>query len=227
MNYLFVVAHPDDEVLGAGGTICKLVEEGHKVGVCILSCVCKTREDEDLIEKIKESHKILGVHKTYFGEFECISINKAPHYEVVEYIEKSMIDFNAQVIFTHHPNDTNIDHYTVSEIVGEASRLSHRQLKDVKISPLQAVYYMEIPSSTDWSFNAICKKFEPNTFVSIIYENIDKKIKALEVYDNVIREMPHPRSVQALIARSYVRGSECGSDTGYAEAFECVYRVGV
>jgi LmbE family N-acetylglucosaminyl deacetylase len=118
MNYLFVVAHPDDEVLGAGGTICKLVEEGHKVGVCILSCVCKTREDEDLIEKIKESHKMLGVHKTYFGEFECISINKAPHYEVVEYIEKAMIDFDAQVIFTHHPNDINIDHYTVSEIVG-------------------------------------------------------------------------------------------------------------
>ena len=176
-------------------------------------------------QRIVESHKILGVHKTYFGEFECISINKAPHYDVVEYIENAMKDFNAEVIFTHHPNDTNIDHYTVSEIVGEASRLSHRQLKGVNIKPLKAVYYMEIPSSTDWSFNAICKKFEPNTFVCVDYDMILKKIKSLEVYDNVVRLEPHPRSRKALESLSVIRGSQSGNN--YAEAFECVYRVGV
>ncbi len=223
MNYLFVVAHPDDEVLGAGATINKLVNEGNDVSVCILSNQCNTRYDADLPASIKKSHKALGIRNSYIGSFKCLCFKDEPHQEMVQFIENAIIESNADVIFTHHPADLNNDHYITSISCMEASRLPQRQICDCK--KIQAIYYMEIQSSTDWGLNKAWRGFEANTYSEVSEKNIGHKLRALAVYDNVIRNHPHPRSCESIQALSVVRGSESGYK--YAEAFECVFRLGV
>ncbi len=100
MNYLFVVAHPDDEVLGAGATIHRLIREGHNVSVCMLSSQCNTRYDESLVVSMKDSHAILGIEKAYVGKFKCLCFKDKSHQEMVQFIENAIVDSNADVIFS-------------------------------------------------------------------------------------------------------------------------------
>ncbi len=224
MSYLIVAAHPDDEVLGAGGTIHKLVSSGKDVYVCIMSGLAEARslrpDTESLINDIAHCMKTLHVKDTLIGTFPNIEMNTVPHLELVQFVEKAITDFSADVIITHHPNDTNNDHMQTALAVNAAVRLFQRK---PGIKPLKALYYMEVPSSTDWALNTSCNKFNPNTFVEIGEEGIEKKINALTEYDGVMREFPHPRSDMALSGLAAFRGAQSGRN--YAEAFECVFNT--
>ena len=127
MNYLFVVAHPDDEVLGAGGTISKLAKEGNRVEVCILSSKAQARafrpEDNELDADMHGALKCLGVSKLYEGEFPNIQMNAVPHLQLVQFIEKAIQESGAEVVVTHHPADTNNDHLHTSLACQAAIRL--------------------------------------------------------------------------------------------------------
>ncbi len=223
MNYLFVVAHPDDEVLGAGATIHRLIREGYNVSVCMLSSQCNTRYDESLVVSMKDSHAILGIEKAYVGKFKCLCFKDESHQEMVQFIENAIVDSNADVIFTHHPTDLNNDHYITSLLCQEAARLPQRQICDC--NKIKAIYFMEVQSSTDWSFNTAWEQFRPNTFNEIQYEDLMRKLSALDVYDKVIRTAPHPRSYENIEALVRYRGSQSGFE--YAEAFECIFNLGV
>ena len=104
MVYLIVVAHPDDEILGAGATIYKLVRDGHLVHVCILSGEVNARKNRPSINQlnidVNKSLNILGVEKLIKGNFPNIEFNTVPHLELVKFIEKTIIDTKAEVIFT-------------------------------------------------------------------------------------------------------------------------------
>lgn len=218
-NYLFVVAHPDDEILGGGASICKLVEAGHNVDVCILSDYSKTRE-EGLRDVVKKSHEIVGVRNTYIGDIKCMEFKDENHHKVVQFIEDCIRKSKCEHIITHHPADLHNDHYYTSIICQEASRLSMRMV-DKDVLPLKSLMFMEVQSSTDWCSNTSLKKFVPNTFIEVDKKSLKKKIQALQVYDNVVRPAPHPRSEVSIEALSTIRGTQCGSR--YAEAFEIVY----
>ena len=131
MNYLVVVAHPDDEVLGAGATIYKLIQEGHKVAVATMAnhAAARVNISDTLVQDQEESMKILGVNKLYTANFPNIKMNTVPHLELVQFIEKCIEDFNAEIIITHHPSDTNNDHVMTSYAVQAASRLFQRKKK--------------------------------------------------------------------------------------------------
>lgn len=221
-NYLFVVAHPDDEILGAGATIYELTSRGDNVFVCCLSCECDTRVDELMVGMMK-THEMLGVKKTYTGSYKCLCFKDEPHHDMVQFIEKAIVDCEADVVFTHHPNDLNNDHYIASLICQEAVRLPQRQIGYSK--KIEAVYFMEVQSETDWHLNASWGSFCPDTFTSVSSEAIEAKISALEVYDNVIRDVPHPRSHRNIKALAAIRGSESGYEN--AEAFQTIFRLGV
>lgn len=218
-SYLFVVAHPDDEILGAGATINKLVKSGEKVSVCILSQQCNTRYDEVLINSMHKSHKVVGVENVYVGSFRCLCFKDEPHQQMVEFIEKAIKDCGANKIFTHHPTDLNNDHYIASICCQEAARISMRGI--CSVPKIMSLFYMEVQSSTDWCFNNSWKSFTPNTFIPVDKQDIKKKIEALEVYDNVIRPLPHPRAKESIEALAICRGTQCGYET--AEAFECAF----
>ncbi len=117
MTYLVVVAHPDDEVLGAGGVIYKWSQVS-EVYVCILSAQVNVRtfrpNDEELNCDIKESTEVLGVKKVFSGNFPNIKLNTVPHLELVQFIEKVILETTPDVVITHHPSDLNNDHLHTS-----------------------------------------------------------------------------------------------------------------
>ena len=224
MKYLVVVAHPDDEVLGAGATINKLVKDGNQVEVCILCSRAEARSNRPEIHELQDdlfaSMHSLGVYHIYPGEFVDSQLNTFPHHDVVKFIEKSIADSGANCIITHHPNDLNNDHQITSKCCQEAARLSMRMTVDVP--PVQAIYFMEVPSSTDWALNSCENFFTPNTFVEIGEEGVQTKINALAKYRGVMRPFPHPRCEEVIRGLAAFRGGQSGCR--YAEAFEVAFR---
>jgi len=226
MVYLIVVAHPDDEVLGAGATMYKLAQEGHSVNVCILSGEVNARYNRPSINElnmdVRSSLQLLGVDKVMKGDFPNIEFNTVPHLTLVQFIEKAIVETKADVIFTHHPADLNNDHLHTSLACQAAIRLFQRR-PDIK--PIKELLFMEILSATDWALNKAMNPFTPNTYVEVGEEAIDKKIEALALYRGVMRDYPHPRSNEALKGLALYRGGQAGMN--YAEAFETVFRRGL
>lgn len=220
MNYLVVVAHPDDEVLGTGATIYKLARDCHKVAVAIMSGKVEARKglSSSLLEDEAKAMRILGVSQVYHAEFPNIKMNIVPHLELVQFIEKCIEDWQAEVVITHHPSDTNNDHVMTSYAAQAASRLFQRK---EGVKELKQFMYMEVPSSTEWSFDSSSNRFFPNMFVEVGKDGVDMKLRALEAYTGVMRPYPHPRSKEAITGLAAYRGVQAGCN--YAEVFENVF----
>ena len=226
MSYLVVVAHPDDEVLGAGATMYKLAQEGHSVNVCILSGEVNARNyrptTEELNEDVNNSMNILGVDRVITGNFPNIEFNNVGHIKLVQFIEAAILETNADVVFTHHPADLNNDHLHTSMACQAAVRLFQRRCDVVTLKEL---LFMEVPSSTEWGLNKAMNQFSPNTFIEVGELSVDKKIEALAKYRGVMRDYPHPRSKEVIKGLAAYRGGQSGMV--YAEAFESVFRRGL
>ena len=221
MKYLIVVAHPDDEVLGAGATIAKLIKEGNQVAVATMAnhAAARANISDTLAADEAEAFKIMGVTKSYAADFPNIKMNTVPHLDLVQFIEKCIEDFGAEAIITHHPSDTNNDHVCASYAVQAACHLFQRK---PNVPALRELLYMEVPSSTEWSLDSSANRFMPNYFVEIGKDGVELKLKALKAYKGVMRPYPHPRSEEAITGLAAYRGAQAGMN--YAEAFECVYK---
>lgn len=224
MNYLIVVAHPDDEVLGAGASIKIWSKNGDIVDVCIMSTEAKARTlrmgDKELSSDIIFASNFLGVNRKYEGLFPNIEMNTVPHIQLVQFIESAIIESKPDIIITHHPADINNDHIQTSLACQEAIRLFQRR-PDVK--RMKEFWYMEVPSCSEWAINSAIQKFSPNCYVEIGKEGLDAKIKALSMYRGVMRPYPHPRSAEFITGLAAYRGSQWG--LYYAESFEVVLRA--
>ena len=207
MNYLFVVAHPDDEVLGAGATMYKLSSEGHKVNVCIMSGHVEARkgrpELNELEQDVQSSLDVLGVTNTIKGSFPNIKFNNVNHLELVQFVENAIVVSEADVVITHHPADTNNDHLHTSIATQAAIRLFQR---NPKVKPIKELLFMEVPSSTEWSVNKSMNAFNPNLFIEVGKEAVEKKVYALSLYRGVMRPYPHPRSDEFIKGLAVYRG---------------------
>lgn len=222
-RHLFVVAHPDDEVLGAGAFIFDAVRRGDEVAVAVLNTEDTTRYAEDpskIVGDMTIGHKMLGVTRLYTFQYLDSNFHNADHRKMVQDIEGVIRDFQPDTVFTQHPGDINTDHYWTAASCIEAFRLWQRGREDVH--PIEALYLMEIQSSTDWGINPTEERFRPNTYVEVSEDAVEAKVAALEAYENVVRPVPHPRSVESLTALPVIRGSQAGFPL--AEAFECVFR---
>ena len=221
MINLIVVSHPDDEVLGFGATGLLLTKSGEIVIPLILCGQVEERNfkpsKNNFKKNILEASKILGFSEPILGNFPNIQINNIPHIELVKFIEKYIIEIRPNRIFTHHPYDLNDDHKHISEACLVASRIFQRRNQ---ISPINSLYFMEILSATDWSYGASRNIFTPNVFIDV-KETIHEKIKALNSYEGVMRNCPHPRSKEVILGHSRYRGGQSGFD--YAESFELVF----
>lgn len=223
MKYLIVVAHPDDEVLGAGASIYKWTHRGDKVDVCIMSTEAKARtfrpKDNELNDDLNASADYLGIGRKYEGSFPNIEMNTVPHLHLVQFIEKAIHDSQPDVVITHHSADTNNDHLQTSMACQEAIRLFQRR---PEVKPIAEFWYMEVPSCTEWALNTSMNRFHPNTWVEVGKEGVDAKVQALSMYRGVMRPYPHPRSSEAIEGFAAYRGCQAGCN--YAEAFETALR---
>lgn len=222
---LVVVAHPDDEILGFGATGAKLTDQGHIVQPIILCGNVDVRtqrpSDEELYQDMVKANQQVGFDEPVLGEFPNIKMNTVPHVEIVQFIETQVERFQPTRIFTHHPNDLNDDHVQVSKACQAAARLFQRR---DNLKPLESLYFMEILSSTEWSFSGASESFTPTVYTEV-GDYIDTKISALRYYRNVMRKFPHPRSKEVLEGLAALRGAQSGYN--YAEAFQLAFKRGI
>lgn len=219
MQVLIIIAHPDDEVIGCGGTICYHKLLGHH-----LSLVCSTNgvgsRDNVTPDQEKErelacinSSKLLGIENVHNLSFPDNSMDTIPFINIVKEFECIIDQYNPDIIYTHHNKDLNIDHRIVANAVVTATRPIPKQ-------KAPNLYSMEILSSTDWSFND--ETFKPNVFVDI--SNVfEKKFDALKAYNTEIRQYPHSRSYGNIENLARLRGCTIGVE--YAEAFQLIREI--
>ena len=209
------MAHPDDEILGSCGTIMKLKEKGERVVVATMSHRSKTRE-EGLEEKSRAINSSIGVDATYYFDYEMMRFDKYERYEMTKDVESVILAECPDTVYTHDPGDIHNDHRHLAGVVIEACKLPYRGTGYSK--PIRSIYTMEIPSSTDWG-----NGFVPNAFTEISRAAIYKKATLLASYDDVLREVPHPRNTETFMALARYRGSQCG--VPYAEAYRKLLEV--
>lgn len=224
MKYLLVVAHPDDEVLGAGASIWNWTRKGDVVDVALMCTEAKARAfrpgDEELNSDLDESAAYLGINKKYEATFPNIEMNTVPHLKLVQFIESAIKESEPDIIITHHPADTNNDHLQTSMACQEAIRLFQRR---PEVKRVKEFWYMEVPSCTEWAINNAFNIFRPNCYVEVGKEGVGAKIKALSMYRGVMRTYPHPRSAEYITGLAAMRGGQWGQN--YSEAFEVVSRA--
>ena len=225
MNVLVIAAHPDDEVLGCGGTVARLASEGHTVNIAILGEGITSRYDsrdfaandklDHLLSCSETAAAILGATDTVNYELPDNRFDSVALLDIVKIIESLVNQYRPQMVFTQHGGDLNIDH----SIVFRATLTAVRPMLGNTIISL---YCYEVPSSTEWSFQQFAPVFKPNLFVDIS-QTIDRKIEAMQAYENEIRDFPHPRSEKNLRAIATHWGSVVGLEA--AEAFEIIWDI--
>lgn len=222
---LVVVAHPDDEVLGLGGTIHKLNKDyGSNVRVIILGEGITARSDNRNLEKWKsellvhrsniETARIeIGYHSLRVYDFPDNRFDTVALLDIIKVIEKEKEEFKPEVIFTHHGGDLNIDHQRTFEAVITACR-------PLKEEIVKTIITFETMSGTEWRASSDPKHFVPNLFFEIDEKGLNAKIKAMESYEFEKRDYPHPRSPEALKIRAQMWGIANGVEM--AEAFQLI-----
>jgi len=218
---LVIAAHPDDEVLGCGGTIARHVKEGDSVHVLFLGDGVSSRGDSDpnLVNVRKEraikACETLGAAIVDFEKFPDNMFDTVSLLDIVGVVELAKKEINPQIIYTHHGGDLNIDH----RITCQAVLTAFRPQPGEDFFEIRA---FETNSSTEWSASAIMPPFIPDTFVDIS-RYLDKLLNAYACYSDEIREEPHARSFEALKIAALRRGREAGLYA--AEAFMTLRRI--
>jgi len=225
MTILVIAAHPDDEILGCGGTIARLVQEGQIAVAVILGEGVTSRyesTDPSVQSKIRKLHaksadsaKTVGIEQVVWHNLPDNKFDTLPLLSVVKIIEQEISKFKPDMIFTHHGGDLNIDHSVVFRAVLTATR-------PAGITQVKDIYCFEIPSSTEWAFSSLEPVWKPNVFFDIS-NTLEVKIKALKSYSNEMRKPPHPRSYKNIRDMAYSWGATIG--TKAAEAFQVVRSI--
>lgn len=213
MNVLVVVAHPDDEVLGIGGTITRHTKQGDEVTVCILGEGITSRRNgqssegdhstlEELRRDARRAAAILGVRHLRLFELPDNRFDTVDTLKVAKMVEQIAHSCDPEVVYTHFAGDLNIDH-------GITARAVLTALRPLPGTTCRRIYAFEVPSSTGWGVP--WDPFVPNVFVDI-KDTLDLKLEAMAAYKTEVRSWPHPRSLEALSYRARAWGSMVGLD---------------
>jgi LmbE family N-acetylglucosaminyl deacetylase len=223
MSVLCIGAHPDDEVLGVGGTLARHAANGTDVHVCLLSDGVTSRYDEEdsareeiqqRRDRARRACETLGATVSLHG-FPDNSFDTVPLLDIVQTIEAEIEEHEPTVVYTHHYGDLNMDH----ELACRATVTATRPLAD---SGVERVLAFETLSATEWSVPEPSNAFQPTAFIDI-EDYLDAKLEALSVYEQELREPPHPRTTETVRQNAEVWGAKAG--LGAAEPFELLREV--
>ncbi len=225
MKILVVAAHPDDEVLGCGGTMARLAAEGHHVSILILGEGISSRyanpADADknamaqLHAQAKKIGEFLGAKDVSLAKLPDNRFDTVPLLDIIKVIEDHIEKLQPEVVYTQHGGDLNIDHVCTFRAVLTATR-------PMKGGSVKKVLAYEVGSSSEWAFQQFAPVFHPSVFVDVS-ATLEKKITAMQMYEGEARAFPHPRSPEALRAQAMHWGSVAGVQA--AEVFSLVRDV--
>lgn len=219
MNILIIAPHPDDEIIGVGGTIAKKAAEGHDVYVCIITKGCEPLFHKDYVEQgrseCRKADAFLGVRETIFLDFPAVMLEKVPRYKLNNGILNVIQKIKPDDVYIPHRGDLQIDH----KMVVDAAMVALRPKYEHKV---KRIYTYETLSETGWDI--------PNTtneFIPTVYENIsktlEKKIAAMNIFQSQLAAFPAARSIEAIEALAKYRGAIVSVNA--AEAFSLIREV--
>lgn len=214
MKALVIAPHPDDEVLGVGGTLLRLKAEGNKVAWLIVTSITtkagwsndKVQQRADEIKRVAELFEFDSVYEL---NFPSTQLDQVPMSELVSAMSNVFKTYNPEEIFVPHPSDVHTDHRVVFDAVGSCT-------KWFRYPSVKRVLAYETLSETDFGLG-VEQCFRPNVFVNI-EPYIEKKLRALDIYASELGEFPFPRSHEAIRALATLRAASSGFKA--AEAFE-------
>lgn len=221
---LVVAAHPDDEILGPGGTLAKHCAEGDLVHIAIAAQGATSRANKESgtdqkVDRLKEvarkAASILGAKEPIFLDCPDNAMDSLTLLEIVQKVEAVIDDLKPSIVYTHHGGDLNVDHELVHRAVLTATR-------PLPGSPVKAIYTYETLSSTEWTATQQQIPFIPLHYVNIS-DYISRKLEALKAYELEMRPFPHARSYDAVEAQATLRGAHVGLKR--AEAFGIVREI--
>lgn len=208
-----IAAHPDDEILGVGGTLARHQEAGDQVHAIIVSEGATARYADSakvvLLDSTHRAAEVMGFASVVSLGLPDQRLDTISLLEVVQALEGKLSEIRADELYTHHSGDLNRDHRIVSEAVMVATR-------PIGDGYPRRILFFETPSSTEWSPPGAYPPFQPNVFVDIS-TTIDRKLAAMACYETELRPAPHPRSLMALRSRAAYWGQIVTRP--YAEAF--------
>lgn len=206
-SVLVVAAHPDDEVIGCGGTIAKHVANGDHVHVVFMADGVASRGgeiDEAIEKRVAAMHvaaKILGTSSTTCLGFPDNRMDSLALIDIVRPLETIIEKIHPEIVYTHHYGDLNVDHRLTHQAVMTACR-------PIPECSIEEILAFEVLSSTEWQSPGVMP-FVPNVFVDIS-DYMQNKISALEAYALEMRETPHSRSVENAKSLARYRGNSAG-----------------
>lgn len=214
MNTIVVAPHPDDEVLGVGGTILKRKSEGNKLAWLIVTGIDSqsgwdSEKVKQRVNEIKEISKLLQFDEVFELNFPAAKVDLVPMFELVSSISKVFKAFSPEEVFVPHFSDVHGDHRIVFDAVASC-------VKWFRHPSIRRVLAYETLSETNFglgSSNAFC----PNVYINI-ESFFDGKLEAMNTYNSEMDAHPFPRSIDAIRALATLRGASSGYK--FAEAFE-------
>ena len=223
---LVVAAHPDDEVLGCGGSMAKWSKNGNDIHVLIMAEGATSRDEKrnrnakkkeltNLSKSARKAGEILGVQSVNLLDYPDNRMDSVDFLEVVKSLEKYIRKYKPNVVVTHFANDLNIDHNIIHQAVVTACRPKPG-------FHVKRILSFEVPSATEWQSPLSQPNFVPNWFEDIS-DTLELKDKALDAYKNEMREWPHTRSIKAVEHLARWRGASAGCEA--AESFMLVRNI--
>jgi len=221
MTVLVVAAHPDDEILGLGGTLARHAAEGDAVHILIVAEGATAREGGTahdtgkLRDAAARAAQAIGAKTIDMLGLPDNQLDTLALLDVIRPIESAVRKISPTLVYTHHGSDLNLDHRIVHQAVVTACR-------PVPTSTIKKIYGFETLSSTEWAAPSMGPAFNPTHFVCIT-ETLHAKKAALQCYKTEMRPFPHPRSLDVVEALAKLRGSAAGLES--AEAFEVILDI--
>ena len=213
---LILSPHADDEILGCGGFISKYSKLNYQINVLVLTNANKGAPEiyppetiKSLRNEAKTANNLIGTHKLIFENLQAINLNNYPVYKISNIIDKYIAKINPEIVFIPSKNDIHDDH----KIIFKAAKVSMRPNREKN---LKKILSYEVLSETEWNEDG--KSFIPNYFIKLSKSDINNKVKAFLKYKSQVKKFPHPRSKEAIINLSRVRGGQ--AFTEYAEGFK-------
>ncbi len=219
MKTLIIAPHPDDEILGCGGTIARLSHEGDDVYVAILTKAGPPLFEAAAVEQGRKdalsAHKLLGVRETFFCDLPAAHLDTIPHSKINETIGAIFKKLQPKRIFIPFWGDIHLDHQNAFLAALVAARPNQANY------PVQ-IYAYETLSETNWHAPFATLGFQPNVFIDIS-DFLELKLQAFSLHTSQVKTFPHERSLKALQALATLRGSTVHRHA--AEAFILIREV--